>query len=152
MMLNEDFLIASSAAELADLFVDLLGADYVQDGMVTLELGKPKVSLDECFAKMDTGKRGAVHVQGFLEVVAPASAAEFKRSQREVQMHMRQSFSQKRPTARGGNGASADDRVHEAEMARDGGYIDFLPLQAFEYDDDEADSGDEWYDAPSKHL
>lgn len=71
---------------------------------------------------MDTGKRGAVHVQGFLEVVSPASAAEFNEGKRQVQRHMRQSFSQKRPT-KGDKDASADDRVHEAALAIDAGCV-----------------------------
>lgn len=102
-----------------------------------------RVSVEDLFTKMDTNRSGAVNVQGFLEVVSPATAAEFAKSKSQVRRHMRQSFSQKRKSA-GATDESADDKVHEAQLAADTGYLE-LPA-AFEYDDDDAESGDEWYD------
>lgn len=67
MMLEDDQVLAATPAELEDLMVELLGAEAVQDGKVSLSTQDP-ISVEDLFKKMDTTRAGSVMVQGFLEV------------------------------------------------------------------------------------
>lgn len=77
-----------------------------------------------------------------VQIVSPSTAREVEQSKRQVQRHLRASFSQQvRKPGSESAGVSVDEAIMEAEEAAD----DELP-EANEYSDSEDDSGDEWYD------